>query len=100
MDQLEFSKELDLLHKYKFANCNKGSIVVFGFRLLLRDCWWALKVKHNDESSPEFLCNSYLGSTKVIEQVVKIISMVADRLPLPVETVYGFSVKGQKAKTS
>ena len=100
MDQLEFSKELDLLRKYKFVDCDKGSIVVLGFGLLLRDCWRALEVEHDDESSPEFLRNSHLGSTEVIDQVVKIIGEVVDRLPLPVETVYGFSVEGQKAKTS
>jgi hypothetical protein len=100
VDRLEFTKELDLLRKYKFADCDKGSIVVLGFGLLLRDCYRAMEVENDDESSPEFLRNSYLGSTEVIDQVVKTIGEVLDGLPLPTRTVYGFPVEGQKAKAS
>jgi hypothetical protein len=101
VDKLEFTKELDLLRKYKFADCDKGSIVVLGFGLLLRDCWRALEVEDDDESSPNFLRNSRLGSTKVImEQVVKAIGEVVDRLPLPKEKVLGGQIEGRKAKAS
>lgn len=99
-DKLEFSKELDLLHKYKFADCDKGTIVVLGFGLLLRDCWRALESENDDESSPKFLRDSHLGSTEVIDQVVKAIGEVVDGLSLPKEKELGGQIEGQKAKAS
>jgi hypothetical protein len=100
LDQLQFSNELDLLRKYEFVDCDKGSIVVLGFGLLLRDCWRALEVEDDDETSPNFLRTSHLGSTEVIDLVVKAVGEVVDKLPKPKEKVLGRQVEGRKAKVS
>ena len=46
---------LDLLRTYTFANHKQGTSIALGFGLLLRECWVAVEVEDDDESSPKFL---------------------------------------------
>ena len=56
-------------------DCDKGSLVVLGFGLLLCECWRAVEVEEDDEHSPDFLRESLLGkkrADKVIMAIQKI----------------------------
>ena len=71
---------LDLLRTYTFANHKQGTSIALGFGLLLRECWVAVEVEDDDESSPKFLRESLLG-LKQFKQVTKVIAEVIGRLP-------------------
>ena len=77
-----FQDALGLLHEYKFADCNEGTLAVLGFGLLLRECWRAVEIEDDDEKSPGFLQTSLLGH-KQVKQVVKVIKEAIDTLPSP-----------------
>ena len=106
-DWQEFKKELNMLDKCKFADRNAGANIILGFGLLLRECWRAVEVEIDDESSPQFLCNSNLGKTKVIDLVIKAIKEAIGRLSLPdaneegpKEKELSCSAEGRKAKAN
>jgi len=46
---------LEKLQRYTFMDCDEGSFVVFGFGLLLHECWRIVEVKDDDEDAPQFL---------------------------------------------
>ena len=60
----EFKSALALLGKAKIADCNQGGLVVLGFGLLLQECWRAIEQEPKDESSPTFLQDSFIKSSK------------------------------------
>lgn len=100
----EFRVAVDLLHGYKFADRDEGTLVVLGFGLLLRECWRAVEVEDDDETSPEFLRESLLGKKRAM-LVIKVIKEVIGRFPLPDadeerprEKESEGSVKGKKAR--
>ena len=74
-----FHATLCLLQKYTFANCSEGTLVILGFRLLLRDCWRAVEVEDDNEHYLKFLQESL--SIKQANQVIKAIKAVIKRLP-------------------
>ncbi|KAF8141806.1 hypothetical protein EV363DRAFT_1443743 [Boletus edulis] len=57
-----FEAALDALRTYKFADRNKGTAVVLGLGLLLRECWRSVEAKAGDESIPQFVQESILDA--------------------------------------
>lgn len=100
----EFQVALGLLRNYQFADHNKGTPVVLGFGLLLRECWRAIEVEDDDEDSPKFLQESLLGEKRV-KRVIMAIKEVIGALPLvdankerPKEKELEASTEGQKGR--
>jgi hypothetical protein len=79
----EFSKELDLLDRYMFADHEAGMLIVLALGLLLRECWRAVELEDDDENAPEFLHRSHLDKTRAMERVLKGIKDAISRLPSP-----------------
>jgi hypothetical protein len=75
-----FESVLALLGKSECADRDQGGLIVLGFGLLLRECRRAMEVKGDDETAPTFLQESLLNSKRV-DQVIKGIEEVIDRLP-------------------
>lgn len=103
----EFSKELELLDGYKFADCEAGSLIVLALGLLLRECWRAIELEEDDEDAPEFLRGSHLDKTRAMERVLKAIRDAISRLPSPdadkerqKEKESESSAKGRKVRVS
>ena len=71
---------LELLQKYTFADHDEGTLVVLGVGLLLRECWRAVEVEEDDETSPQFLHESLLGMKRT-KEVIKVIKKVISKLP-------------------
>lgn len=95
---------LGLLRNYQFADHNKGTLVVLGFGLLLRECWRAIEVEDDDDDPPKLLQESLLGE-KSIKRVVRAIKEVIGTLPSadadeegPKEKELDGSAEGQKAR--
>lgn len=100
----KFPLALDLLHKYTFVDQNEGTLIALGFGLLLRECWRAVEVEDDDETSPNFLKESLLDQ-KMANQVIKAIKEVIGTLPSSdieeerqKEKELGDSAKGKKVR--
>lgn len=65
----EFSAALSALRRHTFTDRNKGTAVVLGLGLLLRECWRVVEVEADDSNIPGFLRGSVL-SVKMAEEVV------------------------------
>jgi hypothetical protein len=76
----ELNVALELLQKYTFADHDEGTLVVLGVGLLLRECWRAVEVEEDDETSPQFLHESLLGMKRT-KEVIKVIKKVISKLP-------------------
>lgn len=95
---------LELLQKYTFADHDEGTLVVLGVGLLLRECWRAVEVEEDDETSPQFLHESLLGMKRT-KEVIKVIKKVISKLPsldtnqeMPKEKKLDGGAKGKKGK--
>jgi hypothetical protein len=103
----EFSKELELLDRYMFADREAGSLIVLALGLLLRECWRAVELEEDDENAPEFLRGSHLEKTRARKRVLKAIEDAISRLPSPdadkerqKEKELKSSAKGRKVRVS
>ena len=95
VDLKAFDSAVGLLRDYKFADCDKGILVILGFGLLLRECWRAVEVEGDDEDSPKYVRESLLNM-RGAEKVVEAIEEVTNGLP-SLDTGEK-SAKGKKAK--
>jgi len=100
----ELNVALELLQKYTFADHDEGTLVVLGLGLVLRECWRAVEVEDDDETSPQFLRESLLGMRR-IKEVIKVIKEVTGKLPsldtneeMPKEKKLDSGGKGKKGK--
>jgi hypothetical protein len=64
------------LHNARFTDRNRGTAVILGLGLLLRECWRAVKGEP-DSQVPEFLHNSRLGVKRAGEVVAVIRDVLA-----------------------
>jgi hypothetical protein len=74
-----FHAALSAFRRYSFVDHNKGTPVVLGLGLLLRECWRAVEVEADDSNSPNFLRKSVLG-VEMAEEVVSIMKEVSARV--------------------
>ena len=95
VDLNEFNLAVGLLRNYKFADCDKGILVVLGFGLLLRECWRAVEAERDDEDTPKYIQESLLDM-KGAKKGIKVIEKVTNGLP-SLDTGEK-SAKGKKAK--
>ena len=69
----EFRVAIGLLRKARFTDRNRGTPVILGLGLLLRECWRAVEVEP-DSQVPDFLRNSRLG----VERAQDVVTVIRD----------------------